>query len=223
MALPSTRDRASSLGPTALAIIFALALTLAVLPAVAQARDPGPSPFRRGLVKIDAHLRLAIETGPAELAEDLRSSELVCGLGQGAEERGDTAAAAADWSTLHQGIAQIDAPAAAGIDRAFALADADLRALRKTFSAPWSGQPPRLRELNRGVSATLRGTSLLRSAMDRIEAAFPAWEEHRCGAATEAMEAGVQALPAGLEPVNAGVLRLWRLLETLEAGGSRAR
>lgn len=221
MALSTDSNQTGMMGLVVAA--FAVAFALTAFSSDADASALGRSPYHQGLSHIDSHLRFAIETGPSELAEDLRSSELVCGLGQAAEERGDSISAAADWSTAHQGIEEIDIPAAARIDRAFGLADADLRALRSTFAAAWIGQRPRVRELNRGVSRALRGVRLLRSAMGQIEAAFPAWNEHRCSAATEAIEAGAFALPAGLEQVNAGVLRLWRLLKTPEAVGSETR
>jgi hypothetical protein len=203
----ATRPR-RGLACAAVALI-ALAVALAAgEPAVAAA---APSPYRHNLSQVDAHLRIAIEIRPSQLAEYLSSSELVCGLGERAEKQGDEERAQADWTTLAQIVRELDRRETRAIDAAFARADSNLVALRERFSRAWHEEPARVRELKRGVARTREGIGLLRRAMDRIALAFSEWERHDCIGAVDGIEAGIRRIPAGIEKVNLGMQRLWRL------------
>ena len=105
-----------------------LAITLVALASGLAAREPAvaaaaPSPYHHNLAQVSAHLRIAIEIRPAQLAEYLRSSELVCGLGERSEGRGDEPGAAANWTTLSQLVRELDRRETRAIDDAFARAD----------------------------------------------------------------------------------------------------
>lgn len=196
--------------------LVCLAMTLVALASGLAAREPAvaaaaPSPYHHNLAQVSAHLRIAIEIRPAQLAEYLRSSELVCGLGEKSEGRGDEPGAAANWTTLSQLVRELDRRETRAIDDAFARADSDLVALRERFLRAWRGQPDRVRELKRGVARTREGIRLLRQAMDTVAAAFSKWEGRDCGAAIDGIEAGIRQIPAGLDKVNLGMQRLWRL------------
>ncbi|MBK5220508.1 MAG: hypothetical protein JJE35_12100 [Thermoleophilia bacterium] len=186
-------------------------LVIGFLAHSAEAMAQRPSPYRHSLSRVDAHLRFAIEFGPRELGEDLRSSELVCRLGLTSEERGEAERAAADWSTLDQLVERLDMPAAAAVQGAFERAGLTLLSLREKFSAAWRGDHPRIAELRKGVAQTRRGIRAMRVAVRQIEAAFPAWNERQCNAATAAIQNGAANLPAGLELINGGMQGLWRL------------
>lgn len=190
--------------------LIVLGLTLLV----PDARAAGPSPYRHSLNQVNSHLRLAIELRPGRLAEELRSSEAVCDLAEAAEQRGAKEDADADWSTLEQFIQERDRPAILAVDDAFQRADSSLGDLGRRFSPAWRQQATKAGQLNKGVTQTRSGIRLLRSAMDRLEGAFEAWDTHRCVAAREAIEAGDQLIPGGIEKVNLGMLRLWRLSES---------
>lgn len=187
-----------------------VAMAVAVLPSSAWAGSGGPSPFRHDLRRVDGHLRMAIEYGPAELGEGLIASETVCRAAERAEERGDGGQAAADWSVLSQLVEEVDRPAASWIDSAFRRADSGLRALRDKYSSAWS-DPVKIRQLRRGVTGARLGIRMMRAAMERIEGSFDAWQAHQCRAARKAIDSGVAKLPAGVEQVNRGMQRLWGL------------
>lgn len=172
-----------------------------------------PSPYGHGLSQIDAHLRFAIEIRPTEMGEGIRISEVICEMAQRSEERGDDQGAESDWSTLSQAVRELDLPASRAVDAAFERADSDLRALRRRFSLGWREQASKVRELGRGVAQTRKGIQMLRSAVSRIAAAFAEWELRDCAAARNGIESGARRLPAGVERVNRGMQRLWRLLE----------
>jgi hypothetical protein len=185
-------------------------LAVGLLSASAVAEAGAPRSYRRSLMRIDAQLRLAIETRPAELGEYMRSSEIICGLAERAEASGGQQSES-DWSTLSQAVRELDGPAAQAVDEAFARADAGLVALNGRFSARWRGQPARLRELARGVKQARRGIRSLRAAMSTISAALANWDERRCAAAHQGIEAGVRRISPGVDQVNRGMLRLVRL------------
>jgi hypothetical protein len=155
-------------------------------------------------------LRLAIEIRPEELGEYMRSSEIVCGLAERSETRGDSQGAQSGWSTLSQAVHELDLPTSQAIEAAFESADSGLRDLQKKFSRRWRGQP-RARKLARGVAQTRQGIRSLRSATGTIAAAFAAWDRRECAAARVGIEAGVALIPVPLKWVNLGVFRLWSL------------
>ncbi|HEX8752989.1 MAG TPA: hypothetical protein VF731_06190 [Solirubrobacterales bacterium] len=178
----------------------------------APAAYAAPSPFKHDLARASAHLRIAIEIRPSQLAEYLGSSELVCGLGERSAARGDESRAQANWTTLSQIVGELDRREMRAIVGAYGRADQDLVVMRNAYSRAWKGQP-RVGELNLGVKRTREGIRILRLAMGRIEAAFSKWEGHDCEGALDAIEAGIRHLGPGLTRVNAGMGRLWRLTE----------
>ena len=188
---------------------FALALVLIVFSGVAQAASPNP--YRHDLRRVGAKLELAIEVKPGELGESLLASEAVCELAQGAEARGDAAAASADWSTLAQLVGERDLPGASAVGRAFANADSMLGSLRDHFSAGWRDQPEKVRALIAAVRQARHGIADLGHAMARIEGAFGAWSGHDCAAALVAIESDAGTLPHGIGEINVGMGRLWSL------------
>ncbi|HEX5983653.1 MAG TPA: hypothetical protein VFY69_05535 [Solirubrobacterales bacterium] len=188
----------------------AVGIALVLLAASAAAASAGPSPFRHDLHRIDGRLRMAIEYGPAELGEGLIASEAVCRAAERAEGRGDGDQAAADRSVLSQLVEEVDRPTAGRIDSAFRRADSGLRALRDRYSSAWS-DPAKLRQLRRGVAGARVGIRMMRAAMERVEGSFDAWQANRCRDARRAIDGGAAKLPAGVEQVNRGMLRLWEL------------
>jgi hypothetical protein len=197
--------------PTRLVACLA-ALACAVGAVGAGTTLAAPSPFKHDLARASAHLRVAIEIRPSQLAEYLGSSELVCGLGERAAARGDEAGAGADWTTLSQIVRELDQREMRAIEAAYGEADQSLVVLRNSYSRAWRGQP-RVRELNLGVKRAREGIRILRLAMRRIGAAFPRWEGHDCQGAFDGIEAGIRHLGPGLAAVNRGMERLWRLTE----------
>lgn len=190
--------------------IVLVGLIVGLMASSAVAEASVPSSYRRSLNRIDVQLRLAIEVHPAQLSEYMRFSEIVCGLGERSEARGDSQAAQADWSTLSQTVHELDLPTAQEIDTAFGEADAGLLDLQAKFSARWRGQA-KARVLKRGVAAVRRGVHSLRSATSAIAASFPAWDRRECAAAHAGIAAGIARIPAPLAQVNLGMFRLWRL------------
>ena len=190
-----------------LAALLAAAVALSAgAPAAASA-----SPYMRELSQASAHLRMAIEIKPAQLGEHLGSSEVVCGLGEAAANRGDVGSAEADWNTLSQLVDELDRPDLAGIDAAFVRADASLVELRRHFERAWRKQPQQVRELRRGVADTRRGIARLRQAMARVGTGVGRWDSHDCAGARAGILAGARAISPGLEVVNRGMERLWGL------------
>lgn len=197
-----------------LAVALVGMMVAVALPGSAGAAQAGsPGSYRRSLRRIDRQLRLAIETRPAVLGEYMRSSEIICGLGERAEARGDRQESRSDWSTLSQAVVELDLPAAQAVEAALGEADSSLAALQARFSARWRRQPPKVRQLMRGVSQARRGIGSLRSATSMITAAFSAWDRRECAAAHGGIEAGVTQVSAGVDLVNLGMLRLIRLSE----------
>ena len=191
---------------------FALALiSCALLTVAPAAATAAPSPYKRNLSQASSHLRVAIEIRPGQLAEYLRSSELVCEAGERAEKRGDEAGAQADWSALSQLVDELDRREMKAIDSAYVRADETLVALQRRFSRAWQGQAANVRELKLGVTRTREGIVLLRGAMDRIAVAFSEWDRHDCIGAVNSIEAGVRRISPGLDKVNHGMQRLWVL------------
>jgi hypothetical protein len=195
-------------GPARAAV--ALAALVAAL-ALAGPAAAAPSPYRHDLARASAHLRIAIEIRPGQLGEYLRSSEIVCELGEKAEERSDEERAQADWSTLAQLVRERDRREMRAIDGAFVRADENLQVLLRRYSRAWRGQATKVQELKLGVTRTREGIRLMRQAMDRIAMAFSEWERHDCIGAVNGIEAGIRRIPAGIEKVNLGMQRLWRL------------
>jgi hypothetical protein len=188
-----------------------VSLTAGLLATGGAAQALAPSPFRRSLNRIDRQLRLAIETRPAVLGEYMRSSEIVCGLAERSEARGDSQTSGSGWTTLSQTVDELDLPASRAVDEAFGEADASLARLQKTFSVRWRRRPVKVRQLSRGVAQARNGIRALRAAMGTITAAFSAWSRRECSAAHEGIEAGVKAISPGVDLVNRGMLQLFRL------------
>ncbi|MBS1679729.1 MAG: hypothetical protein JST08_20375 [Actinobacteria bacterium] len=207
------RDR-----PAALAMVIAGTRLLAPLVVAAVLAAPSiaagaPNELRHDLGVVNGHLRIAIEFAPEELGESLRAADLVCGLGERAVSRQEADLAAADWTTLGQLVDQVAAGESRRVEVAFANADSVLRDLRKKYEGPLAGAPTRLRELRRGVRETRRGIATMRKAVDGLATPFGSWKAHECGAATQGVEKAFAPVPAGLERINVGMLRLWRLAE----------
>jgi len=188
----------------------AAAILVAALVAAAPAAA-APSPFRHDLGLVDSHLRIAIELAPAELGESLRTAEIVCNLGERATADDEVELAAADWLTLGQVIDQDAARQSRRIETAFRAADSLLGGLRERFERSWADAPTYLRELRRGVAATRRGIALMRPAVAGLATPFASWRAHECEAANRGVEQSFYRAPRGLQLINAGMLRLWRL------------
>ena len=168
------------------------------------------NPFLHDLDQVNGHLRVAIEFAPEEMGEALRSAEVVCGLGDKATSRGEAEAAAADWSTLGQLVDDVTSGSSRRVTVAFDNADSVLRKLRERYEHRWAGDP-RLPELRRGVRATHRGIRIMRLAIGGLETSFASWRAHECTAAVVSVESSFTDVPTGLELINVGMLRLWRL------------
>jgi hypothetical protein len=187
------------------------AVLLALLVAAVPTAAAPSSPYLAALGSIDGALRFAIEQEPEGLAKSLATSERVCSLGQGAEDRGDAAAAEADWSTLSQTVEQLDRPGLSAVERSFAAATESVHRVESRFSRGWSGQPDRVRALHRGAASVQRGLSLLSGSFGDLRDAFAAWEAHRCEVALAAVDSFTEAIPKGMPPINRGMERLWRI------------
>lgn len=189
--------------PLALAVAF-----LAAVPATAST-----DAFRGDLAQVDGHLRIAIERAPEALGDSLLAAEGVCGLGERATSRREVDLAAADWVTLGQLIDQQASAQSRRVAVAFGNADSVLRDLRRRYERRWAGAPERLRELRRGVAATRGGIAVMRAAVAGLAEPFESWKAHECAAATRGVADAFARAPAGLERINAGMSRLWRLAE----------
>lgn len=196
-----------------------VAIALVLLATSAGTASAEPSPFRHDLHRIDGRLRMAIEYGPAELGEGLVASESLCRLAERAEARGETDQAADDWSALVHMVEEIDRVAATRIDSAFQRADSGLRALRERYIRAWP-DPAKTRQLRRGVAESRIGIQRMRAAMAVLAGAFDAWEARNCHGATDAIDAGVAQLAAGLARINRGMQRLWELALPATSRGS---
>ena len=203
--------RGSLVAPLAVAI--ALALTT---PAGAA-----PNPFRHDLDQVNGHLRIAIEFAPAELGESLGTAETVCGLGERATAHGEADLASADWATLGQVIDQAAVGESRRVDIAFRNGDSVLADLRGRYEGRWAAAPKPLRELRRGVVETRRGIAIMRRAVAGLEAPFASWRARECDAATGGVEKAFARAPLGLELINVGMLRLWRLTQPPPAATER--
>jgi hypothetical protein len=200
---PPARPR---LQPVLATVLCAVAAFVWLAPsASAQARDP----YLRALGSIDGALRFAIERQPEGLAKSLAASERICSLGQGAEERGEAGAAAADWSTLSQTVELLDEPGLTGVERALGAAIDTVDRVEATVRRAWSGQTDRVRDLRAGAKAVRAGLRRLRGSFADLRQAFSAWEAHRCEAALAAIDAFAEAVPAATVPINRGMERLW--------------
>lgn len=184
-----------------------VAILLAAAPAASAGR------LHHDIALADGHLRIAIEYAPAELGESLRSAELVCGLGERATAGSEAELAAADWSTLGQLIDRLAARESHRVEHAFANADAVLRDLRERYERRWAGASVHLRELRRGVAASRRGIAIMRVAVRQLERPYGSWKAHDCDAASAGIAKAFAHAPVGLEQINVGMLRLWRLAE----------
>ena len=197
----------------AIAAAGALLAPTAAAAATAPAPHPSPDSFRHGLGLVNGHLRIAIERAPEELGESLRTAETVCGLGERSLARQEADAAAADWTTLDQVVDQLAVGQAERVQIAFRNADSVLAELRTRFERRWRSSPVHLRELRRGVRATRRGIAIVRAAIADLESPFASWHAKECRAATRGIEKAFASAPAGIELINKGMLRLWRLAE----------
>jgi hypothetical protein len=176
-----------------------------------------PNPLRHDLALVNGHLRIAIEYAPEELGESLRASDLVCHLGERAASGGEASLAAADWATLGQLVDQRATAESQRIEVAFANAGSVLRGVREKYEGPLSAAPADLRELRGGVLETRRGIAIMRKVVRGLETPFGRWKAHECEAATHAVEETFSRAPIGLEQINLGMLRLWRLEELTPA------
>ena len=172
-----------------------------------------PNLFHHDLGLVDGHLRIAIEYAPEELGEALRSADLVCNLGERTLSLGEADLASADWMTLEQLVDQMATGAAHRVQVAFGNADSVLADLRARWEERWAGARTQLRELRRGVAATRRGIATMRAVIAGLETPFGSWHAHECAAATRGVEHAFSSAPEGLEQINVGMLRLWRLAE----------
>jgi hypothetical protein len=188
-------------------------LTVAVALAATSPAAAASGPLRHDLGLVNAHLRIAIEYAPAELGESLRTAELVCGLGERTTARGEADLASADWTTLGQLIDQVATGESRRVEVAFHNADSVLGEVRKRFERRWVGASSYLRELRGGVGDTRRGIAIMRKVLAGLKMPFASWKAHECKAATHEVEVTFARAPAGLERINVGMLRLWRLAQ----------
>lgn len=191
--------------PARTILVAALLALVAAAPATAASHDP----YQRALGSVDGALRFAIEQQPEGLSKSLAASERVCALGQGAEERGETAAAAADWSTLSQTVEQLDEPGLGTVERSLGAAVETVDRVESRFSRAWRGQTDRVRALHQGARSVRRGLRLLSGSFGELRGAFSAWDEHRCEAALAAIDSFAETLPEAMAPINRGMERLW--------------
>lgn len=194
-------------GATNLVVSLAVAAVLASPPPASAA----PSPLRHDLGLVNGHLRIAIEYAPEELGESLRSAELICRLGERAARGGEADLASADWTALGQLVDQVATRDSQRVETAFRNADSVLGDLRTSYERRWAGAPTYLRELRRGVGGTRRGIKIMRRAVAGLTTPFASWREHECEAASRGVETTFDRAPNGLERINVGMLRLWRL------------
>ncbi|MBS1885235.1 MAG: hypothetical protein JSS97_19975 [Actinobacteria bacterium] len=188
-------------------------LAVAAVLASPSPASAAPSPLRHDLGLVNGHLRIAIEYAPEELGESLRSAELICSLGERAAGDGEADLAAADWTALGQLVDQVATGAAQRVETAFRNAGSVLGDLRARYERRWAGAPTYLRELRRGVGGTRRGIKIVRRAVAGLTTPFARWREHQCEAASRGVERTFDRVPDGLEKINVGMLRLWRLAE----------
>jgi hypothetical protein len=188
---------------------LAVAVALAVPSAVAAA----PGPLRHDLGLVNGHLQIAIEYAPEELGESLRAADLVCRLGERAMSGREADLAAADWTTLDQLVDQPATRQSRRVEVAFASADSVLGDLREKYERRWTGVSSYLRELRSGVREARRGIATMRGLVAGLKAPFASWRAHECEAATQGVEKTFARAPVGLESINVGMLRLWRLAE----------
>lgn len=185
--------------------LVVVAVLLVAAPPAAAGR------FQHDLALVDGHLRVAIEYAPAELGESLRSAELVCELGERALAGGEGELAAADWTTLGQLVDRVAVRESRRVDAAFRNADSLLGDLRERYERRWAGDVVHLRELRRGVAAARAGIATVRAAVAGLMTPFDRWRAHECAAAALGVTTTFAPIPAGLEQINRGMLRLWRL------------
>jgi Arc/MetJ-type ribon-helix-helix transcriptional regulator len=188
--------------PVALLLVLALA---------ASAQAAVNRSFQHDLNRVNGHLRIAIEYAPLELGESLRAAEVVCGLGEAALAKGDAEHAAGDWTTLDQLVGEAARRQARRIEVAFANADTVVRDLRRRYERRWATIADRLRELRRGVEETRRGIVVMREAVAALAGPFASWQAHECEAAGRGREEAFGQIGSGLQRINVGMLRLWRL------------
>lgn len=189
-------------------------LIVAVVLAAAAPAGAAPVPFLHDLDQVNGHLRVAVEYAPEELGESLGTAEVVCGLGERATSDLEPDLAAADWATLGQLVDRLAVGATWRVEVAFANSDSVLLSLRERYERRWAGRGEDLRQLRLGTRATRRGIAIMRRALAALEAPFGSWRAHECAAATDGVEAAFADVPSGLELINVGMLRLWRLAES---------
>jgi hypothetical protein len=188
-------------------------LVVAAALATPSGSAAAPSPLRHDLARVNGHLRIAIEYAPEELGESLGAADLVCRLGEGASSAGEADLAAADWTTLGQLVDRVATGQSRRVEVAFANADSVLGALRDKYEGRFTGATTYLRELRLGVRETRRGIATMRRLVAGLTAPFARWRAHECEAAAQGVEKTFDRAPIGLESINVGMLRLWRMAE----------
>jgi hypothetical protein len=195
-------------------LISAALATSAGLPASAAA---APSPLRHDVARVNSHLRIAIEYAPEELFESLRTAEIVCALGRKASEGGEPDVAASDWTTLDQVVEVPAEGTARRIDVAFANADSVLSVMARRYGENAAIPASRGRRLRHSISGTRHGIRIMRTAVGALSKPFDSWRAHECRAASRGVEEALFRTTTGLELINVGMLRLWRLAGLLPA------
>lgn len=190
---------------------------LAIIASVATGVPPAeaaPTPaFYRDASRLEGALRRAIERQPEGLLKSLATSERVCGLGEGAEARGETESAEADWSTLNQVVELLDEPEVEGVRRALGEARLELADFESTYRRAWQGQRVRVRKLGIAAGQVRQGIEGVTSSLVVLDAAFMAWRDHRCEAALAATATSNLGAGTGVERIAGGMERLWILGE----------
>lgn len=193
----------------------------AVSIALARPAEAAPSPsFYSGASRLDDALRNALERQPEGLLKSLGASERVCGLGEGAEARGETEAAEADWSTLNQIVERLDEPGVQSVLRTLNGARSELSRFESSYLRAWHGQHPRVERLRSAAGQVRHGIGDVIASLAVLDTAFAAWKEHRCEAALAASATANQGASAAVARIADGMASLWLLGEpTVRAVG----
>lgn len=194
-------------------VVGVLAITVSVATGVSPA-EAAPSPsFYSGASRLEGALRTAIERQPEGLLMSLTTSERVCGLGEGAEARGEMESAEADWTTLNQVVELLYKPGVLGVRRALSEARLELANFENTYRRAWHEQRIRPRRLSSAASQVRQGIERVIASLAVLDTAFTAWKDHRCEAPLAATATSNQGAGAGVEQIAGGMERLWILGE----------
>lgn len=199
---------------TAVALCLGLLAPAAAGAPAAKATTP---PFLRDVGALERSLRVAIEDKPRALAESLTASEQVCDLGSAAEAGAESAAAAADWSTLEQIVARTGEPELEMVEGEFERARRKLDNLVAAYERAWSRQSHRRRSLRGAAASTRRGIAGVEGSLKHLSAAFGGWRTRGCDAALSEIYAFRRGAAFAVETVGAGMGRLWGIAESLTA------